>query len=295
MTTNNLKGLGVAIVTPFNTDNSIDFPALESLLEFIIKGNADFIVVLGTTAETPTLSNQEKLSIREFVKEKVNGRLPLVLGYGSNNTQEIIESLRNDDLAGYSAILSVVPFYNKPTQEGIYRHFKAIANASPVPVILYNVPGRTGANITASTTLRLAKECPNIIGIKEASGDFDQIKEIIDNKPDDFVVLSGDDGHTYPLINMGCSGVISVIGNAFPSEFGKMVKFALEGDKSHAQRIHEKFTRLFELLFKDGNPAGVKCALHELGMVENILRLPLVPTSLSTNEEIHQVMQHINK
>ena len=294
MTNSNLQGLGVAIVTPFNKDKSIDFPALESLLEFIIKGNVDFIVVLGTTAETPTLSNTEKISIRQFVKDKVNGRLPLVLGYGSNNTQEIIDSLKSDDLTGYSAILSVVPFYNKPTQEGIYQHFRAIAEASPIPVILYNVPGRTGANVTAATTIRLANDCRNIIGIKEASGDFSQIQEILDNKPKDFIVLSGDDGNTFPLINMGCAGVISVIGNAFPSEFGKMVKLALNGNRTEAGKIHEKFTRLFELLFKDGNPAGVKCSLHELGLIENVLRLPLVPTSLSTNEEIHEVIKQIN-
>ena len=175
MAYSNLQGLGVAIVTPFKKDTSIDFHALESVLEFIIKGNADFIVVLGTTAETPTLSFDEKLRIREFIKTKVNGRLPLVLGYGSNNTKEIVESLKNDDLSGFAAILSVVPFYNKPNQEGIYQHFKAIAEASPIPVLIYNVPGRTGANITASTTVRLAQECPNIICIKEASGNFDKI------------------------------------------------------------------------------------------------------------------------
>lgn len=293
MKKNNLTGLGVALITPFKKDKSIDFGALAKIIEFQINSKIDFIVVLGTTAETPTLSETEKTEIRNFIKDKVNGRVPLVLGYGSNNTMELVEQLSKDDLSGYSAILSVVPFYNKPTQEGIYQHFKAVSEASPVPVILYNVPGRTGVNMNAETTLRLAKDCKNIIGIKEASGNFAQIEEIIKYKTSDFIVLSGDDGHTYPLISLGCSGVISVIGNAFPAEFGEMVRLALGGDDIRARAIHFKFNELFNLLFVDGNPAGVKSTLHQLGMIENELRLPLVPSRVSTNEEIHKIIQKI--
>lgn len=293
MKKNNLTGLGVALITPFKKDKSIDFGALAKIIEFQINSKIDFIVVLGTTAETPTLSETEKTEIRNFIKDKVNGRVPLVLGYGSNNTMGLVRQLSKDDLSGYSAILSVVPFYNKPTQEGIYQHFKAVSEASPVPVILYNVPGRTGVNMNAETTLRLAKDCKNIIGIKEASGNFAQIEEIIKNKTSDFIVLSGDDGHTYPLISLGCSGVISVIGNAFPAEFGEMVRLALGGDDIRARAIHFKFNELFNLLFVDGNPAGVKSTLHQLGMIENELRLPLVPSRVSTNEEIHKIIQKI--
>lgn len=289
----NLQGLGVAVITPFKSNKSIDFDALENLLDYLIKGNVDFLVILGTTGETPTLSTEEKRDIRKFVINKVDGRLPLVLGYGSNDTMSLVDQLKDDDLSGFEAILTVVPFYNKPSQEGIYQHYKAVAEASPVPVILYNVPGRTGVNMTANTTLRIAHEIPNVIGIKEASGLYEQIEEIIKNKPSDFQVISGDDANTYPLMTLGCSGVISVIGNAYPAEFGKMVKYCLEGDFDNARKIHFQFTELFNLLFVDGNPAGVKCTLNAMGLIENELRLPLVPTRVSTNEEIHKITAKI--
>lgn len=288
-----IRGMGVAMITPFRHDKSIDFEALGQIIEHLIKGNADYIVVLGTTGETPSLSDSEKHEVRKFVVNRVAGRVPLVLGYGGNNTHQLIEDLKKDNLEGFTAILSVVPFYNKPSQEGIYQHFRAIASASPLPVILYNVPGRTGVNMTAATTLRIAREVPNVIGVKEASGNFIQIEEIIKNKPEEFQVVSGDDSITYPLMTLGAVGVISVIGNAFPAEFGKMVRLCLNGNFQEALQIHFKFTELFNLLFVDGNPAGVKCTLNAMGMIENELRLPLVPTRLSTNEEIHKRLSQI--
>lgn len=290
-----LSGLGVALITPFREDKSIDYEALGRVTEYIIKGGADFIVVLGTTGETPSLSQSEKEEIKEFVKKRNDGRVPLVLGVGGNNTAALVEELRNLNEDGFSAILSVVPYYNKPSQEGIYMHYKALAEASPLPLILYNVPGRTGVNMTADTTLRIAREIPNVIGIKEASGNFTQIEEIIKNKPESFNVISGDDGITYPLMTLGAKGVISVIGNAFPKEFGKMVRLCSKGDFDSALPIHFKFTELFNLMFVDGNPAGVKCTLHQLGLIENELRLPLVPTRLSTNERIHNLLSKIHK
>ena len=288
-----LRGMGVALITPFNADKSIDFPALAKLLEYIIQNKADYIVVLGTTAETATLTEDEREQVRAFVVERVNSRVPLVLGVGGNNTKAVTDYLRQNDLSAFSAILSVVPYYNKPSQEGIYQHYKAIAEASPLPVILYNVPGRTGVNMTAETTLRLAKNFTNIIGVKEASGNITQMDDIIKNKPADFVVISGDDGITFPLITLGAVGVISVIGNAFPREFSRMVRLALEGDFANALLIHHRFTELFSLLFVDGNPAGVKCLLNAKGMIQNELRLPLVPTKITTYEKIRQVLNKL--
>ena len=215
----NLRGMGVALITPFKADKSIDFPALAKLLEYIIQNKADYIVVLGTTAETATLTEEEKTLVKSFVVERVNRRVPLVLGVGGNNTQALVDYLKSNDLSDFSAILSVVPYYNKPSQEGIYQHYKAIAEASPLPVILYNVPGRTGVNMTAETTLRLARKFDNIIAIKEASGNIVQMDDIIKNKPENFMVISGDDGITFPLITLGAVGVISVIGNAFPRKY----------------------------------------------------------------------------
>lgn len=284
-----LKGMGVALVTPFKTDKTIDYDALGRIIDYIIDGDADFIVVLGTTGETPTLFAEEKQAIRGFAVEHTRGRVPLVLGVGGNSTIGVVRELHTIPLEGFSAILSVVPYYNKPSQEGIYAHYREIAANSPLPVILYNVPGRTGVNMTAATTLRLARE-HNIIGVKEASGNFVQIEEIIKNKPEDFTVISGDDGITYPLMTLGAKGVISVIGNAFPKEFGRMVRLCLDGKFAEALPIHFKFTELFNLLFVDGNPAGVKCTLNALGLCENELRLPLVPTRLSTNEQIHKLL-----
>lgn len=281
------------MITPFNADKSIDFPALAKLLEYIIQNKADYIVVLGTTAETATLTEDEREQVRAFVVERVNSRVPLVLGVGGNNTKAVTDYLRQNDLSAFSAILSVVPYYNKPSQEGIYQHYKAIAEASPLPVILYNVPGRTGVNMTAETTLRLAKNFTNIIGVKEASGNITQMDDIIKNKPADFMVISGDDGITFPLITLGAVGVISVIGNAFPREFSRMVRLALEGDFANALLIHHRFTELFSLLFVDGNPAGVKCLLNAKGMIQNELRLPLVPTKITTYEKIRQVLNKL--
>ncbi|MEE1022486.1 MAG: 4-hydroxy-tetrahydrodipicolinate synthase [Muribaculaceae bacterium] len=293
MATFNLKGLGVALVTPFKEDKTIDIDALDKLLDSFVDAKVDFIVVLGTTGETPTLYPEEKKLIKDRVRARIAGRIPLVVGVGGNHTMAVVDELMNGDFDGFDAVLSVVPYYNKPSQEGLYQHYKTIAEASPLPVILYNVPGRTGVNLTADTTLRLARDCDNIIGIKEASGNFVQIEEIIKRKPESFQVISGDDGITYPLMTLGAVGVISVIGNAFPKEFGRMVRLCLAHKFDEALKIHFKFTELFNLMFVDGNPAGVKCALKELGMISNELRLPLVPTRLSTNEKIHTVMEAI--
>ncbi len=287
--------MGVALATPFKADKSIDFPALERLLNHIAGHGADYLVVLGTTGETPTLFPEEREEIRRFVLEKIEGRLPLVLGLGGNCTAAVVRELENTDLTGFSAILSVVPYYNKPSQEGLKAHYRTIAHASPLPVILYNVPGRTGVNMHAHTTLDLASSCSNIIGIKEASGNFTQIEEIIKNKPADFQVISGDDGITFPLMTLGAEGVISVVGNAYPAEFGRMVRLCLEGRFAEALPIHLGFTELFKLLFVDGNPAGVKCALNAIGLMENELRLPLVPTRLETYEKIHRLMESLAK
>jgi 4-hydroxy-tetrahydrodipicolinate synthase len=284
----------VALITPFKEDDSVDFEALSRLLDYQLQNNIDYLVVLGTTAETPTLSEEEKSEIVQFVKDKVNGRVPIVLGVGGNNTRAIVEKLKKDNFDGIDAILSVVPYYNKPSQEGMFQHYSAIAENSPVPVILYNVPGRTGVNMTAETTLRLAHKYKNIIGIKEASGNIVQMNDIIKNKPADFMVISGDDGITYPLITMGAVGVISVIGNAFPKEFSQMVRLALQGDYNSARIIHHKFTELFDLLFVDGNPAGVKCILSIMGYLENKLRLPLVPTRITTFEKMRQILDTLN-
>lgn len=282
----NVLGMGVALVTPFTKTKEIDFPALERVIHHVADNGADFLVVLGTTGETPTLSADEKTSILQFVKEKTNGEIPLVAGIGGNNTAEIVRLLKETDLSGYSAILSVVPAYNKPTQDGIYYHFKAIAEASPLPVILYNVPGRTGVNMTADTTLRLAREVPNIIGIKEASGNIKQIERLLTEKPDGFNVISGDDGLTYPLMTLGAAGVISVIGNAYPREFSDMVHLCLEGNYIEAVDYHYKFREIIRLLFADGNPAGVKCVMHDMGLIQNELRLPLIPVHQSVADEI---------
>ncbi len=290
----NLRGMGVALITPFNEDETIDFPALARLVEYQIQNGIDYLVVLGTTAETPTLTEEEKARVRSFVIEKVAGRVPIVMGLGGNNTRAIVDSLKTQNFDGVDAILSVVPYYNKPSQEGIYQHYKAIAQATKLPVILYNVPGRTGVNMTAGTTLRLARDFDNIVAIKEASGNITQMDDIIKNKPADFMVISGDDGITFPLITLGAVGVISVIGNAFPREFSRMVRLALNGDYASALTIHHRFTELFSLLFVDGNPAGVKCLLHAMGYIENQLRLPLVPTRITTYEKIRDVLQKLN-
>ena len=288
-----LIGMGVALITPFKEDETIDFEALKRLVEHQIKNGTDYLVVCGTTAETPTLTDDEKDEITRFVVNCVAGRIPIVLGVGGNNTKLVVNQLQTKDFSGIDAILSVTPYYNKPSQEGIYQHYAAIAQNSPLPVILYNVPGRTGVNMLPETTIRLANEFPNICAVKEASGNFTQIDDIIKNKPADFMVISGDDGITFPLITLGAVGVISVIGNAFPKEFSKMVRLALQGDYNNARQIHYKFTELFNLLFVEGNPAGVKSMLAVMGLIENKLRLPLVPNTIKTYEKIRKVLNEL--
>lgn len=294
MARNKFKGLGIALVTPFTQEGEVDYTALRRLLDYQLSNGADFLCILATTGETPCLSKEEKQNIKDLVVEKVAGRIPILMGCGGNNTAAIIDSLKHDDFTGVDGILSVCPYYNKPSQEGLYQHFKAIAGATNLPVVLYNVPGRVGVNMEAETTLRLARDCENIVAIKEASGNFTQIDDIIKNKPDTFDVISGDDGITFPLINLGAVGVISVIGNALPLEFGRMVRLALNGENESARTIHHKFTELFKLLFVDGNPAGVKAMLHSMGLIENELRLPLVPTRITTLEKIRSIVQELN-
>lgn len=288
-----LKGMGIALVTPFKADGSVDYEALVKLVEYQVQNGTDYLVVLGTTAETPTLTETEKVEIKRLVVTQVRRRVPVVLGVGGNCTRAVVDTLRQADLQDVDAILSVVPYYNKPSQEGIFRHYEAIAEATTRPVILYNVPGRTGTNMTAETTLRLARTFRNIVAVKEASGNIKQMNDIIKNKPADFQVISGDDGITYPLIALGAVGVISVIGNAFPREFSRMVRLALEGDYDNARVIHSRFMELFDLLFVDGNPAGVKSMLNMMGFIENRLRLPLVPTRLTTYEKIREILNRL--
>ncbi len=290
----NLRGMGVALITPFKEDESVDYEALGKLVDFQVQNGTDYLVVLGTTAETPTLTEEEKKKIINLVVTKVRSRIPIVLGVGGNCTRSIVEKLKNDNFEGIDAILSVVPYYNKPSQEGIYQHYKAIAEATTLPVVLYNVPGRTGVNMTAETTLRLARDFKNVVAIKEASGNFTQMDDIIKNKPANFNVISGDDGVAFPLITLGAIGVISVIGNAFPKEFSRMVRLALAGDYNNARTIHHSFTELFSLLFVDGNPAGAKSMLNAMGFIENKLRLPLVPTRIVTFEKIRDVLRQLS-
>ena len=282
------------MITPFKEDRSVDYEALDRLVDYQLQNGTDYFVVLGTTAETPTLTEEEKKKIIELVVTKVRGRIPIVLGVGGNCTRAVVDNLKNGNFEGIDAILSVVPYYNKPSQEGIYQHYKAIAEATELPVILYNVPGRTGVNMTAETTLRIAREFKNVIAVKEASGNITQMDDIIKNKPENFSVISGDDGITFPLITLGAVGVISVIGNAFPREFSRMVRLALAGDYDSARTIHHRFTELFSLLFVDGNPAGVKSMLNMMGFIENRLRLPLVPTRIVTYEKIRDVLRELS-
>ena len=293
MAVNRFKGLGVALITPFRSDNSIDIEALDRLVEYQIKGGVDFLCIMGTTAETPTLTTEEKQMLKNHLVERVAGRVPLLMGCGGNSTAAVVSELQNFDWKGIDGILSVCPYYNKPSQEGLYQHYRALAQASPLPIVLYNVPGRTGVNMTAETTLRLARDFENIVAIKEASGNITQMDDIIKNKPENFDVISGDDGITFPLITLGAVGVISVIGNALPYEFSRMVRLALRGEYESARTIHHKFTELFKLLFVDGNPAGVKAMLSEMGMIQNQLRLPLIPTRLTTMKQISDIVRDL--
>ena len=280
------KGLGVALVTPFNQDGQIDFDTLARIVENLIEGSVDFLCVLGTTAETPTLTSDERLTVTKFVIKQVNGRIPIMVGCSSNCTATAVEQIKQYQLDGIDGILSAVPFYNKPSQEGVYRHFAEIAKASSKPIILYNVPGRTGINMTAQTTLRIAREFKNVIGVKEASGKMDQIKEIIDNAPEHFKVIVGDDSLAMEAIQNGSVGVISVIGNAIPKTFGKLVHLSMEGKFNEASAIQQQLDPLYGLLFKEGNPCGVKALMASQGQLENVMRLPLVPVSAELNKEI---------
>lgn len=293
MVYNIFKGLGIALVTPFKQDGSVDYDALLRLVDYQLENGADFFCILATTGETPTLTAEEKKRIKELIIEKVNGRVPILIGCGGNNTAAVVEELKTGDFKGIDGILSVCPYYNKPSQEGLYQHFKAIAAATSLPVVLYNVPGRTGVNLQAATTVRLANDCENIVAIKEASGNLEQVDEIIKNKPANFDVISGDDSLTFPMVSCGAVGVISVIGNGLPKEFSKMIRLQMRGEYDAARKIHHRFTDLFSLLFVDGNPAGVKAMLHEMGFIENVLRLPLVPTRISTLQRMSELLREL--
>ena len=288
-----LKGMGIALVTPMKEDESVDYEALSKLIEYQIQNGTDYLVVLGTTAETATLTEEEQTEIVRAVVTQVNHRIPVVRGVSGNYTHAVVKKIKEDNYQGIDAILSVVPYYNKPSQEGIYQHFKAIAKATSLPVVLYNVPSRTGTNMSAETTLRIAREFEHVIAVKEASGNFAQIDAILKDKPAHFQVISGDDGITFPMIALGAVGVISVLGNAFPGDFSRMVNLALAGDYDNARMIHSSMTEMIELLFVDGSPAGVKSLLHLMGFIENKLRLPLVPARIQTYEKIREAWQKL--
>jgi len=283
------KGLGVAMVTPFNADGTIDFVGLEKLTNHLVDGGVNYLVVMGTTGENPTISNAEQQEILQKVKEVNAGRLPIVLGIGGNSTDAVVSRLKSEDLSGVDAILSVSPYYNKPSQEGIYQHFKAINDASPLPVIMYNVPGRTGSTVSAETTVRIA-QLSNIVATKEATGSFDICMDIVNTKPEDFGVVSGEDGYTLPFIAAGMQGVISVIANAYPKEFSQMVNYALDGDYKNAKHLHYKLWPSMKAIFMDGNPGGVKYILSKMGICENHFRLPVVPVDDSTMKALDAAM-----
>lgn len=292
MARNIFKGLGVALVTPFTTiEGEVDYKALKRLVEYLIQNGADFLCILATTGETPCLSSDEKNKIKQLVIDVNRGRVPILIGCGGNNTRAVVEELKTTDWTGIDGILSVCPYYNKPSQEGLYQHFKAIAEASPLPVVLYNVPGRTGINMKSDTTVRLANDCENIVAIKEASGSLEQVDEIIKNKPERFDVISGDDALTFSMVASGAAGSISVIGNALPREVSRMIRLEFKGEYEGARTIHHRFTELYSLLFVDGNPAGVKALLHEMGFIENVLRLPLVPTRITTLQKMTEILK----
>ena len=287
------RGLGVAVVTPFTLDGAVDYPALKRLIRYQLDSGVDFLCILATTGETPCLTLDEKNKITELVKEENKGLVPILKYCGGNNTAAVIEEMKATDWTGIDGILSICPYYNKPSQEGLYQHFKAIASASPLPVVMYNVPGRTGVNMKAETTVRLAHDCENIVGIKEAAGSLEQVDEIIKGKPDRFDIISGDDALTFSMIASGAAGVISVIGNALPREFSRMIRLEFQAEYEAARRIHHMFTELYSLLFVDGNPAGVKALLNDMGYIENVLRLPLVPTTIKTKEKMADILKEI--
>ena len=288
------RGTGVAIVTPFKNDSSIDFKSLGRLVDHLINNKIDYLVVLGTTGESVTQSEDEKRAVIDHVLEINNGKVPVVVGMGGNCTMEIVDKITKNKFDGIDGILSVTPFYNKPSQKGLYYHFKTIAGASPVPVIIYNVPGRTSINIEADTTISLANDVRNIVAVKEASGNIDQIMQIIKNTPPDFQIISGDDAITLPVISIGGSGVISVLANAYPGEWLDMVNYAMNNNFQAAREIHYKFVDLINLLFADGNPAGIKATLNHLGLVQNQLRLPLTPVSRQVYNQIKQAIEEVS-
>ena len=279
-------GTGVAVVTPFTADLKIDFKSLRNVINYLIDSDIQYLVAMGTTAESSTISVEEKKQIFDCFVETVDDRVPLIMGLGGNDTMALQRALQQVDITGFSAILSVSPYYNRPTQEGIYQHYKELDAVTPLPLILYNVPGRTSSNINAETTLRIAHDCPNVIGIKDASGDLDQGKAILDGRPDDFVVLSGDDETAIPLIQSGAEGVISVIAGGFPRFFSNGVAAALEGNDDEANEIATLAQPIIDQLFIEGNPGGIKAVLHERGLIENKLRLPLVPVSSSVTSKL---------
>ena len=281
-----LRGTGVAVVTPFKSNFEIDYTALDKVIESLIHGGVEYIVTLGTTGETPVLDKQEKIDIVNHTFNQVGGRVPIVVGIGGNNTHELIKDLQQIPLDKAAAVLSASPYYNKPSQDGIYYHYKALAEASPKPIILYNVPGRTGKNITADTTLRLANDVPNIVGIKEAGGDMAQCMILLRDRPSDFLIVSGDDALALPQLACGMDGVISVAANAFPKEFSEMVRFCLNGDFASAKQINDTLIKAYELMFAENNPAGVKAFMTEMGLLENYLRLPGVPLSKGIHQSV---------
>jgi len=286
----NLKGLGVALVTPFKKDKSVDFEALQRMVEYVLEGQADYIVVLGTTGETPALFPEEKDKIKKTIIQTNAGKVPLILGVGGNNTQAVVNELKEGDFSGFDAILSVVPFYNKPSQEGLYQHFRTVSEHSPLPIILYNIPGRSGVNMTAETTLHIARDFDNVIGIKEASGDIEQMQHIIDGRPDGFLVLSGDDGIAIDLMRCGGDGVISVAVNAFPHCFMRALNHAKSGDFDRAEQEFVPLAEAVKALFAEGNPVGVKCALSIMGIISDRMRLPLVAGSDALREKFRKLI-----
>jgi 4-hydroxy-tetrahydrodipicolinate synthase len=272
-------GTGIAIVTPFNEDGSIDWNSFKKLIEFWIEGKVEYLVVLGTTGESATVHGEEKQQVFSFVAEAVAGRLPLVAGIGGNDTREVIEDFKSFDLKGYDAILSVSPYYNKPNQEGLFQHYKALSDATPLPIMMYNVPSRTGMNVTADTQLRIAHDCKNIFATKEASGNFEQINQVIKYKPSDFMVISGDDPITLPMIAAGAEGLVSVVANAYPKDYSDMVRLCLSGKFIEAQKLHYKYTDIIASMFAEGSPSGVKAYLSEMGLCQNTFRLPVCSIS----------------
>src|SRR5687768_4414629 len=285
------RGTGIAIVTPFKADGKIDWDNYTKLINFWIQGQVEYLVVLGTTGESVTIHGDEKQEVFSFVSKAVAGRVPLVAGIGGNDTHEVLEGFKKFDLKGYAAILSVAPYYNKPNQEGIFQHYKALDAAAPLPIIMYNVPGRTGQNVTADTQLRVAGECKNIFATKEASGNFDLINQVIKDKPDDFMVISGDDPITLQMIAAGAEGLISVVANAYPAEYSKMVRYCLQGKFDVAQPIHHKFTNIISSMFAEGSPSGVKAYLSEMGLCQNTFRLPVWPVSEKHHAKIKELMK----